>query len=553
MQTQDSLTVSRRPLDVDDYIDIARRHKGWIIGPTFAGIVIAVVVAYLIPDKYVSSATIKVVPQQVPETLIQPNVNQLMSDRITSIASQVESRTVLGAIITTNNLYPRERDRMPLEDVIEGMRKDIRITAVSNMNTGMQQNARVPAFQIQFKYTDRAKAQKVVQELATRFIDQNLRELNSTSIGTTTLLRDEWEAAKRELDAAEAKLAEFRARNRGRLPDEMQSTLSQLNALQVRLANVNSSLSRISQEKLVMETQLRIYRDQISQIDEQAAKAPTEALARSDKYVEAERAVKYWENQLTALRQQYTDTYPDVQRAMSMLDAAKKKRDEAAKDEPSSKNADGEGELRLAPMLARQRSELEANYRRLQSQIQAKDLEAEQNQKELERVKEAIASYESRLQGAPFSDKEYAELLRDRELAKTKFMDLDAKRTRSQLAQEMVNRSQGERLEILDQASLPSEPSEPKRTVMVGIGAAAGLMLGMMFAGAREMKDTSLKNLKDVRAYTQLPILGSVPLLENDAVVKRRRRMAWLAWSVACLAGVAIMTGSIVYYYMRTA
>ena len=39
-----------------------------------------------------------------------------------------------------------------------------------------------------------------------------------------------------------------------------------------------------------------------------------------------------------------------------------------------------------------------------------------------------------------------------------------------------------------------------------------GFVIGLFLAGAREAKDTSLKNLKDVRAYTQLTILGSVPL-----------------------------------------
>jgi hypothetical protein len=71
----------------------------------------------------------------------------------------------------------------------------------------------------------------------------------------------------------------------------------------------------------------------------------------------------------------------------------------------------------------------------------------------------------------------------------------------------------------------------------------------LCFAGAREAKDASLKNLKDVRAYTQLTILGSVPLLENDLVVRRRKRLAWLAWSTACLVGIIIMTGSVFFYY----
>jgi hypothetical protein len=86
--------------------------------------------------------------------------------------------------------------------------------------------------------------------------------------------------------------------------------------------------------------------------------------------------------------------------------------------------------------------------------------------------------------------------------------------------------------------------------MVISIGAGLGLLLGIVIAGAREMKDTSLKNLKDVRAYTQMAILGSVPLLENDFVVRRRRRLAWLGWTTACLAGAVIMSGSVVYYYV---
>jgi hypothetical protein len=69
----------------------------------------------------------------------------------------------------------------------------------------------------------------------------------------------------------------------------------------------------------------------------------------------------------------------------------------------------------------------------------------------------------------------------------------------------------------------------------------------------REAKDGSLKNLKDVRAYTRLTVLGSIPFLENDFVVRRRRRMAWLAWSAAFLLGLLMMAGSVIYYYTSKA
>jgi polysaccharide biosynthesis transport protein len=119
----------------------------------------------------------------------------------------------------------------------------------------------------------------------------------------------------------------------------------------------------------------------------------------------------------------------------------------------------------------------------------------------------------------------------------------------SRISEEVEKRQQGETLELLDPASLPQTPTEPKRHQLIGAGIAGGIILGLFLAGAREAKDASLKNLKDVRAYTQLMILGSIPLLENDLVVRRRKRLAWLAWSTACLVGVIIMTGSVFWYY----
>jgi len=74
------------------------------------------------------------------------------------------------------------------------------------------------------------------------------------------------------------------------------------------------------------------------------------------------------------------------------------------------------------------------------------------------------------------------------------------------------------------------------------------VFIGLVMAGAREAKDTSLKNLKDVRAYTKMVVLGSVPLLENDLVVRRRRRITWLGWTVALLVSVAVMAASVIYY-----
>jgi polysaccharide biosynthesis transport protein len=544
MQPTEGFGVQRRTLDVEDYIDLVRRHKGWIFGPFLFTLVASVVGVYLYPDSYVSQAVVKIVPQQVPQNMVQNAINQQMSDRINSMAQEILSRTVLTTIINTFGLYPRERSRMPIEDVIEQMKKKIEILPVTGTATGPD---RIPAFGVQFSYENRYLAQRVVQDIVSRFIDANIRNRSNATFQTTQFIKDETDSAKKQLDESENKVASFRMQNNGRLPDQLDANMRQLGALQAQVTYLGAQLSRASQEKLQLESNIRIFKDQMTAL----TKEPADILSaqKSEHLIEADREIQAAEAQLSSLRQHYKDTYPDVQAGVIRLAEAKKKREEVLNEETTAK--DDKPSLKpVNQQTVRETRDLDANIRRLESAIEARDLEMEEYNKELKRANEAIKAYQGRIEIVPLGEKQYAELLRDRDLTKAQYMDLSAKLQRAEIAQEMEGRKQGETLELLDPASLPTTPTEPKRPVIISIGGAFGLLFGIVIAGAREMKDTSLKNLKDVRAYTQMAILGSVPLLENDFVVRRRRRLAWLGWTTACLAGAVIMAGSVVYYYV---
>ena len=105
---------------------------------------------------------------------------------------------------------------------------------------------------------------------------------------------------------------------------------------------------------------------------------------------------------------------------------------------------------------------------------------------------------------------------------------------------------------MLDPPSLPTNPSKPNRWEIVGVGIGISFMLGIALAGLQEARDTSLKNLKDVRAYTSLPVLCSIPLLENTLLVKRKRRIMYLLWSAAILIGIIAVCAALFYYYTVT-
>ena len=89
-------TIQRRPMDLSDYIDVARRHRGWVLGPLFAGVVIASVVAFILPNTYVSLAELRITPAQISENILPSVLNQQMSERISQMQQDILSRTSLG-------------------------------------------------------------------------------------------------------------------------------------------------------------------------------------------------------------------------------------------------------------------------------------------------------------------------------------------------------------------------------------------------------------------------------------------------------------------------
>ena len=542
---QEYLSIPRRALDLEDYIDVVRRHKGWVLGPFFGGLVIAVVVAFLWPDTYVSQAAIRVLPAQVPEKLVPSNINLEMTQHINSMASAILSRTMLTNIITTYGLYPRERNRRPMEDLVEWTQRAIRVGQVRDVeNRGGR--APLSAFYISFEYENRYLAQKVTQELAGRFISQNVQARTEQSRETTQFLRDQLLASGKELDELEKRRTDFRVKNAGRLPEELQTNLQTLRSLETQLGGVQDGINRVGQEKLLLESQLRIQQEQLAAL----ASAPEQfsTSVRSERLLQTEREILGLETRLSALQERYREVHPDIKALQAQLGVLKRARDGLLKQEEQKKpEPKASAQARVSQLQAGR--ELEASIARLESLIQAKDMELEERTKEQKRLRELITAIHSRIEARPVLEQQYADLNRNYELAKANYDDLNRKMSQSEIATDLTNRSQGERLEVLDAASLPEKPAKPQRLMMVGVGVAMGLMLGVFATGFRELKDTSLKNLKDVRAYTNLPVLGTVPLLENDLVVRRKRRLTWLAWSAACAVGVLAMSGSIYYYY----
>ena len=171
----DRLSVPRRALDFEDYIDILRRNVRWIIGPAFAGIVISTVVAFLMEDTYVSQAMIRVVPQQISGDIVHSISSQDVTDRIQGLAQQILSRRTHEFF--DQQLWSVQRRS---EARADGRRahqnergdQDRPCRRAEQHSSGRN----IPAMPMQFSYHDRIMANKVCADMVSRFMSASSQE-----------------------------------------------------------------------------------------------------------------------------------------------------------------------------------------------------------------------------------------------------------------------------------------------------------------------------------------------------------------------------------------
>ena len=552
MGAPQSYSVTRRPPDVEDYIDMLRRYRSWIIGPMFAGLVIAVVVAFLWPDTYISSAVMRITPQQVSERLLPSVVNTQMTQRLNLMQQEILSRSSLADLIQRPalDLYKKERQRYPMEDIVQDMKnKYIKIQTVE-MQTSQGGPRIASAFTISFSYPDRYKAQAVVRELVTKFTEQNVTVQKNQASLTASFLGDELKAAKDKMDSLESAIAKFKIENQGRLPEQAQANAQMLVSLQMQLANVNEAARALEQQRMMLETNLQTQISSQNYYSSSTEETVTGQAVRNERLNNLNQRIMDLKSTLAAAREMWRDDHPNIKRYQASLAVLERERDAAEKQDLEQQAATTPVPRKVAnPQAQKMLQDLQGTIAGLKIQIQVANLSIDEKVKQAADLNKQIALYQQRIESSPLKEQEYTALIRDYSLAKQGYEDMSKRRDASETAQSLEEHKAGENLEVLDPASLPEQPAEPNRLAIAGIGAGMGLMFGIVLAGAKEMKNTSLKNLKDVRAYTNLPVLSSIPLLENALLVRRKRRLLWLAWSSAIIIGTIAMSGSAYYYY----
>ena len=161
------------------------RRRRWLMAGVFAALLaVGVAVALLLPAVYRSTATILIKEQEIPQEFVRSTVTSFADERIQVISQQVMTRATLLDLVERYQLYASARQRETSEEIIERMRRDIKLTPISaevtDRRTGAPGKATI-AFTLSYDSEVPAAAQKIANELTTLFLNENVK--NRQQIG----------------------------------------------------------------------------------------------------------------------------------------------------------------------------------------------------------------------------------------------------------------------------------------------------------------------------------------------------------------------------------
>ncbi len=270
--------MTERELTVADYVAMLRRRWVLIVLLGVVGGPIAYGVSRFLPDRYKSETLVLVERPSVPEKIVESLDTEDLSQRLSSMEQQILSRSRLEPIINQFGLYSKDINKVPMEDLVARLQKAIDVTPVRPM--AETQSRGLPGFYVSVTMENARTAQQVCTAVTSMFIEENLRSRQRHSEDTTQFLVSQLAEAKANLDEQDAKLAAFKGRYLGRLPDEEQMNMSLLGNMGSQLDAATQSLARAQQDKSFTEAILNQQLGRMAGYSNRSESRDTRAAAR---------------------------------------------------------------------------------------------------------------------------------------------------------------------------------------------------------------------------------------------------------------------------------
>lgn len=536
-----------------EYFGILKKRRRLLLNLIVPIAALGALLAIGLPDIYRSVALIEIDEQQTMQNMLargsggsgNQQDEQYADQYVQSLSTRALSDANLRRLLEQHTLYDTDEEE---RDLVARLRGDIDVSIVTarilDPRTGREREV-VNAFNIGYDNRDPQRAYEGATWLVNAFLEENRRDRQSVASSAAKFFASEAERMGKRVAELENRLAEFKARNQGRLPDLAGVNLNVMARTEEDIQNIEMQMQSLRRERVFVLSQLQQassaapesaslrqleeeYRRQSASYDEShpdmiSMRRQIEQL-RSGGSVAGMSLQQQLQNQraiLAEARQRYSDDHPDVKRILRNIDSLQARIDSG---ETSDRTLSSD-----SPVAVQLRTQLNAIDSQLAAlQARGGDL----------RVK--LTELEGRLNAAPEVEREYQEVTRDLAGARTKYDELLKRQMDAEVSEAAIAGGTVDEFRVAKHPTLPREPAKPARLAIFLVSLVLAFAVGFAAVVAAQFLDQTVRGVRDIRDILNVTPLAAVPEIQTAGSIALRRRQA-LMFAARTAIGIAII------------
>ena len=498
------------------YVDLFYRQKYLLIWLLLISLPIGLTTYLRTPKIYQAKALLTYKPSRVNTNPMAPDqASQALRDAVGTTSQVLVSVGNLEEVIKKFDLYPFERARLPMQDVVDIMRGVITIQPTVTGN----------AFQIVFDGGDQSKVMKVVNELAGRFIEISNAGSIEETVRIATYTEGEVTQAKAVMDQKDQAMRDYKQAHFDEMPDQRPGNVQRMVSLQEQYRKNQDAILTAQQTKALWQEQSNALRRASS------ASGPVIPNPQGGLTNVAVDPLTQARNQLEDLRRRYTENHPEVKRLVAQIKKMEAEPASAATGNPASA---------AKPATSRD-SAAERAAMQYDAQIRNYDTQVATMTKANEDIAKQIQQLQQWVDAAPAREAEWSSLTRDYAVLKQQYDKLVEKNLQAQSALNQARRQQAGQFRIEDSARFPETPSKPNFIKIMGMYVVAAGGLGVAVIILSAFFDQSFRIPADLESYLKLPVVSVVSYIPTVREKKQARILFLVKALTLLLAGMLVM------------
>ena len=462
--------------------------------------------AKLLPPTYVSEARLLVEPPQIPGQLLAPTVQVGPAEELQIIEQQLLTRSNMLDIARSQNVF-EDIEEMTPDEIVKAMREATGISRIAG-------RGQATLMFVSFESKDARTTANVVNQYVTRILQNNAETRTERATNTLEFFKDEVDRLGKKLREQSARITEFKNENIDALPDTLNYRLSQQSALQERLANINRQIFSLEEQRRSV---VEVF-EKTGQIGQSAGTV-----------VSREQQVL---NELRDSLRQALAVYSPENPRVKMIEAQIAQQEAIMASHVGKTEEDANSETLM----------LDINLAGIEAQ--ARLLNAQKKQ-----IAEQLAALKETLERTPENSIRLDALERDYQNTQAQYNAAVASLSQASMGERIEVLSKGQRIVVLDPATVPSEPASPNRKLIAIGGTLLGAVLGVAMIVLLEFFNQSIKRPADIKKHLGIEPIATVPYVRTPMELVLRRA-GFIAVLLAIVVGLPAALYAVHNYFM---